>query len=158
MPDRAPYDSSADTLRHIRRVSGLLGLCAADLVRRGAVHDDSKLAAPEKEAFDVATPKLKSLTFGSEDYKRSLADLGPALAHHYAANDHHPEHFPDGVGGMDLIQMLEMACDWKAAAERGRDGTVNMAATAERFGLDERLAGIIGRTIDRLTAMETSHG
>jgi hypothetical protein len=146
-----PYDSAADTLRHIMRVRDLLGRCAADLIDRAERHDRSKLESPEKEAFDRETPKLKTLVYGSDEYKASLAALGPALAHHYAHNDHHPESSTRGVAGMDLLQLLEMACDWVAAAERGMNKTVDMPANARRFGIDPQLAEILERTVHRLT-------
>ena len=63
------YDSTADTLKHIKRVSQLLNLAAIDLINRGNVHDTSKLLPPEKDEFDRLTPILKDLEFGSEEYK-----------------------------------------------------------------------------------------
>jgi len=42
------YDSSADTLRHIKRINQLLGDSAMELIKRGQVHDSSKLEAPGK--------------------------------------------------------------------------------------------------------------
>ena len=62
--------------------------------QRALVHDASKLEEPEKSAFDRATPNLKSLAYGSGAYYAALKEVGPALQHHYAANDHHPGHNP----------------------------------------------------------------
>lgn len=87
------YDSRADTSKHIARVRELLVLAIANLHQRASVHDDSKLEEPEKSAFDYATPRLAGSTYGSEEYKTFLADLKPALDHHYGANSHHPEHY-----------------------------------------------------------------
>lgn len=88
-----PYDSKADTLLHIKRVNELLIIASAELLRRAAIHDSSKLESPEKELFDVMTPKLKALVYGSAEYKQSLDELGVALRHHYANNSHHPEYY-----------------------------------------------------------------
>jgi hypothetical protein len=85
------YDSTADTLRHSLRVGELMGQPTKELVERSTQHDHSKTADPEKETFDRVTPQLKNLTYGSDEYKAALADMGPALAHHYANNRHHPE-------------------------------------------------------------------
>jgi hypothetical protein len=63
------YDSQAETLLHIKRVSQLLNEAAVKLIERGNVHDNSKLEEPEKSDFDRLTPILKTLTFGSEEYK-----------------------------------------------------------------------------------------
>jgi hypothetical protein len=90
------YDSRPDTHEHIAQVRGLVLGVAADLTERAHRHDRSKLEPPEVEVFDRVTPLLKDSTYGSDEYKGFLADMGDGLAHHYAANDHHPEHFPPG--------------------------------------------------------------
>lgn len=43
--------------------------------------------------FTRFTPRLKGMTYGSPEYKQCLAEMGPGLRHHYAANRHHPEFF-----------------------------------------------------------------
>lgn len=87
-----PYDSAPETKKHMERVAALLWQCAMNLHDRETRHDLSKLQDPEKEAFDRMTPRLKASTYGSDEYKAMLAELGPALQHHYANNRHHPEH------------------------------------------------------------------
>jgi len=139
------YDSTADTLKHIRRVQHLLGDFAMEMIRRGQRHDDSKLSPEEKEHFDRETPLLKNLTFGSPEYNESLARLKPALEHHYAHNSHHPEHYKDGVNAMDLHDLIEMVHDWKAASERqdNPDFRKSLNVCFKRFGIDGQLASII---------------
>ena len=88
-----PYDSRKDTEDHIRLVKQYLSGIAFQLEQRGRFHDQSKLESPEKEVFDKVTPKLKELTYGTEEYKASLKEMGPALAHHYIQNRHHAEYF-----------------------------------------------------------------
>lgn len=85
-----------DTFRHIERVRNLLNLMARELLYRGELHDQSKLASPEVEMFTEFTPKLAASTYGSAEYEAFRKAMGPALAHHYANNRHHPEHFKDG--------------------------------------------------------------
>lgn len=87
------YDSRPDTMTHIFRVRELLARCSDNIEQRGLVHDASKLEEPEKSTFDKCTLKLKAMAYGSDEYNAALAELKPALAHHYAANSHHPEHF-----------------------------------------------------------------
>lgn len=88
------YDSTADTLTHIGRVQVHIAHAQANLDERAALHDLSKLQEPEKSIFDEYTPKLKTSTYGSEEYKQFLTEMGVALQHHYAHNSHHPEHWP----------------------------------------------------------------
>lgn len=143
------YDSTADTLTHIRRVQALLGKMARDLMHRGEVHDASKLGPEEKPLFDEMTPLLKTLTYGTDEYKASLARLGSALKHHYAENSHHPEHYIGGVNGMTLLDVVEMFCDWKAASERTKDGDFQKSIEigVKRFKIDPQLAAILRNSL-----------
>ena len=87
------YDSAPETKAHISRVNQLLSFAAMNLLKRGQEHDQSKLGPLEKPWFDKFTPKLRSLTYGSDEYKQALQKLKPALENHYKANSHHPEHY-----------------------------------------------------------------
>jgi hypothetical protein len=142
------YDSTADTLRHSLRVGELMGQPINELVERSTQHDHSKTADPEKETFDRVTPQLQNLTYGSAEYKAALADMGPALAHHYSANRHHPEHFSSGVNNMTLADLIEMLADWRAATDRHADGDLakSLDIQRERFGLSDQLWQILRNT------------
>ena len=110
-----PYDSTPDTNKHRDFVRMLMNEIANAIKERADHHDDSKLVSPEKELFDEFTPKLKGCTYGSPEYNDFLNGLKEALKHHYAANRHHPEHFDNGMNGMNLVDMVELICDWFAA-------------------------------------------
>jgi hypothetical protein len=154
------YDSRPETRKHIDRVTEFLSRAIANLRHRAVVHDQSKLVEPELSAFDVATPKLAELEYGSEEYKQSLKDLGPALDHHFENNDHHPEHYPNGVTGMSLMALIEMLCDWRAASERVKQRTddpkkvksfeVGLGYNQQRFGYSDELAQILLNTAREL--------
>src|SRR5260221_9177222 len=116
------YDSTVDTTLHINRVRFLVGQCAIILLERGAKHDASKLEEPEKAIFDTVGNRLAVITYAGEEYQHSLAELKTALDHHYAHNAHHPEHYPNGVGGMSLFSLIEMLMDCKAACDRHPGG------------------------------------
>ena len=143
------YDSTEDTRIHIGQVQLFVGALADEMRHRVETHDASKLGSPEKATFDRVTPSLKALTYDSEEYKASLAEMKSALDHHYAHNRHHPEHFGDaGMCGMTLIDLLEMFCDWCAATERHADGDIfkSISANAKRFGYDIMLSKIFSNT------------
>lgn len=146
------YDSRRDTLEHIGKVRSYLAHCSVRLVRRGFSHDASKLESPEKETFDEVTPLLRGLTYGSPEYHANTAKLGEALAHHYAANSHHPEHYSNGIDGMTLLDVMEMFCDWKAASERHADGDIarSIEINRARFGMSDQLAHILENTAREL--------
>lgn len=146
------YDSTQDTMDHIGKVRQHIAACVDSLQFRAQVHDASKLLPPEKEAFDEVTPQLRGLTYGSDEYKASIAKLGPALEHHYFINSHHPEHYINGINGMSLLDLLEMLCDWKAASERHNDGDImrSIIVNKERFAISDQLTGILERTCREL--------
>ncbi len=149
---KAPYDSTVDTLKHIKRVNQLLTSAAVELIWRANRHDNSKLQTPEKELFDEFTPKLAGCTYGSDEYKEFLKGLKVALDHHYAANSHHPEHYAFGVNGMNLFDVIEMFFDWKAATERHNDGNIysSININQKRFEMTPQLAQIFLNTADYL--------
>lgn len=138
-------DSKPETEAHIARVQGLIALFVKRLEARALAHDASKLQSPEKEGFDEVTGALRGLTYGSVGYKAQLERLKPILAHHYARNSHHPEHFPNGLGGMSLLDIVEMFCDWKAATERHADGSLekSIEINSGRFNMAEQLVSIL---------------
>lgn len=145
------YDSTVDTLKHIKRVAELLTGAAQELIIRANEHDNSKLVSPEKELFDEFTPKLAGCTYGSDQYKGYLNELKVALDHHYAKNSHHPEHYKNGVNGMDLFDLIEMFFDWKAATERHHDGNIfkSIQINKKRFELSDQLVSILENTAQR---------
>lgn len=149
---RAGYDSRPDTYAHIEQVRGLLLYVAGELLQRAHVHDKSKLVEPERSVFDEYTPKLRDSTYGSDEYKAFLEGMGEGLRHHYAENDHHPEHHENGVEDMDLVQVIEMLADWKAATMRHADGSLqrSIIQNAERFGYGEEFERLLYNTAKRL--------
>jgi hypothetical protein len=151
MSKEEKYDSSKDTLLHIKRVNQLLILAASELLYRATKHDASKLEEFEKDNFDEFTPKLKNSTYGSEEYKSFLKEMGVALDHHYQNNSHHPEHYENGLNGFDLFDLIEMFFDWKAATERHANGDIykSIEINKERFGYNDLIANIFRNTADR---------
>lgn len=146
-------DSEPITKKHIARVQTLLWEAAAELSRRGVVHDRSKFDPVEKGPLDEMQRLVEEegqAPYGSDEYKRRLGLLKPMLDHHYENNSHHPEHFPDGVNGMDLFDVIEMFFDWKAASERGEESSIGLTHSVERFKIDPQLAGILANTAERL--------
>lgn len=137
-----------DTKDHINQVREFLLTMLNELSERAINHDKSKLESPEIEIFTEYTPKLKDSTYGSEEYKGFLKEMNVALSHHYDNNSHHPEHYIDGIRGMDLLDIVEMFCDWKAATMRHTDGDIykSIEYNQKRFGYSDDLASIFRNT------------
>jgi len=144
------FSSIKDTTEHIENVAAMIDIVIKQLLERAEKHDASKLESPEVEIFDEYTPKLAESTYGSEEYQGFLKGMGPALEHHYAANRHHPEHFPkSGIGDMNIVDLIEMLCDWKAATLRHDDGDMlrSINVNRKRFKMSDQLVGIFQNSI-----------
>lgn len=141
-----------ETRKHISRVNILINKVIKELLDRSEEHDQSKLEKPEVELFTEYTSKLAKCTYGSEEYQEFLKGLKPALDHHYAHNRHHPEHFKKGIDDMNLIDIIEMLCDWKAASERHDDGNIrkSIEINADRFNMSPQLVKVFENTADLL--------
>ena len=146
------YDSRQETIDHVNRVIELLSDVQYRLGVRGKDHDQTKLGSCEKPLFDKVTGKLKSMTYGSDEYNASIKELGPALSHHYAHNSHHPEHYSNGIDGMSLLDVIEMLCDWKAASERHDNGSIDhsLQVNRNRFRISSQLHAILKNTAREL--------
>jgi len=146
------YDSTQDTEDHIGKVRARLNYICECLEARAQWHDRSKLQEPEKSGFDVLTLNLKDLVYGSDEYRAALAEARPVIDHHYAANSHHPEHYENGIAGMSMLDVIEMLCDWKAASERTKQGSIaqSLAHNKQRFRIDDQLYSILVNTVKEL--------
>ena len=146
------YDSRPETYEHIKEVRTNINKVIYDLIDRANRHDASKLVSPEVEAFDKLTPILKTLEYGSEEYQKNLDELGVALEHHYANNRHHPQWHENGIKGMNLVDIVEMLCDWGAAVKRMNKGSIeeSIEINQERFGYSDELKQIFYNTLPLL--------
>jgi hypothetical protein len=156
---KAKESSTFKTIRHIEAVRNFLNTVVKELLHRGEQHDQSKLQSPEVELFDKYSKKLRGLTYGSPEYKASLAKLKPAIDHHNANNRHHPEHYANGIKDMTLIDLLEMLCDWKASSMRQNDGNIlkSIEMNQERFKYSDELKEILENTAKWLDSENTFH-
>ena len=122
------------------------------LKKRLNVHDLSKLDSTEFPVFAEYVPKLKGSTYGSEEYKDHLKNMGDGLKMHYRRNKHHPEHFGEGILDMDIIDLLEMICDWAAAVHKHENGDLvkSIDINTERFQLGHQLRSILHNSVQIL--------
>lgn len=142
-----------DTIDHIRTVNSLGELFCNILKKRLAEHDLSKLNnKEEKEAFEEVLNKMASAEYGTNEYKEMSKMLKPAIDLHYEHNSHHPEHFIDGISGMNLIDLIEMFLDWTAATQRHQNDDIHKSIeiNKERFGIPEELCSIFHNTANDL--------
>ena len=141
----------SETLKHVNEVRANIWRMIQALDKRAAVHDASKFEEPERSVFAANTLKLAKTEYGTPAYDELLKDVQPAILHHYSKNTHHPEHWPNGVNGMDLLDVVEMLADWAAAVKRNKNGNVHRSiqVNRERFGLSDQLVSILENTVNR---------
>lgn len=146
------YDSKFETREHIYNVRELINWFCAELGFRGILHDRSKLEDPEKPIFDEWTPKLSGVTYGSDEYHDMLKQMKPAIYHHQKNNRHHPEYFKNSIEDMNLIDLVEMFLDWKAATLRHKDGDLfkSIDINKKRFKINDQLCQIFKNTAEIL--------
>ena len=152
------YDSRASSMMHIGQVRLYLrNDVVSNFLLRAEVHDKSSLEDPEKSFYDKWRPILSSMQYNSPEYLEAIEQLRPAIQHHYDNNSHHPEHYPNGIDGMSLFDVMEMLIDWKAAIDRkGSDAKVltNFEETCKRFSISPQLASVIKNTVAELGWLE----
>lgn len=141
--------SKEKTREHISLVARFLMQIANQLLERAQCHDNSKLQPPEVEVFAKYTAKLKDCTYNSDEYKQFLKEMKPALDHHYAHNSHHPEYYENGINGMNILDLVEMFCDWQAAGMRHADGNLkaSIEKNTERFNLSPQIVDILNNSV-----------
>lgn len=145
------FETMVQTYEHKQNVSKFISFILHDLIIRSIYHDNSKLESPEVDIFTEYTPKLANSTYGSDEYHQFLKEMKPALDNHYANNPHHPEHYDNGIKDMDLVDLIEMICDWKAATLRHNDGDIykSIELNQKRFEYSDELKQIFKNTVDR---------
>jgi hypothetical protein len=148
--------TDADTRDHIGKVQARLQEAISALTIRAAHHDESKLQEPERSGYAALQLRLSDAVYGTDEYRARLAECQDTIRHHYAANDHHPEHYPGGIASMSLLSLIEMLCDWKAAGERTKEGNMRQSldVNRRRFGPDDMLYGILENTARELGWIE----
>jgi hypothetical protein len=136
------------TLAHKVRVGRYMVGFAARILYRAIRHDNSKLHSPELTIFANAPVGPYDVPYGSQQYFNNLATLSQALVHHYTHNSHHPEHYADGVSGMNLIDLVEMVSDWQAAASlhRGANFQEILSISQQRYGMSDDLSAILANS------------
>lgn len=81
-----------------------------DILKRGAVHDNSKYNADEFKSLASILDSKKCFT--DADSMLSEREI-KAIEQHWKKNRHHPEYFED-KSEMTELDMIEMVCDWFA--------------------------------------------
>lgn len=142
------YDSTYDTMIHKFNVFTVMNLLIKDSVNRAIAHDNSKMESPEKEIYDKFIPQLKPVKYGTPEYIAVTSQMKKEGGnHHNQVNRHHPEYFENRVDGMNIIDLLEMICDWFAASIRSDSPFLEgLNSNIKRHNISPQLENIIRNT------------
>ena len=141
-----------DTIMHISEVMENLMEIVSDLERRGVSHDRSKLLPVEFDAFVSTRPKFKKANYGTPEYQECVDCIKPSIDHHYANNRHHTGYHKNGFSDMNLLDILEMIADWKAAARRSPDLSFeeSLPRAFKKYSIPENMQKHIMATLEYL--------
>ncbi|EAS02911.1 hypothetical protein TTHERM_00492640 (macronuclear) [Tetrahymena thermophila SB210] len=119
------------TAEHINRVKnnmilmeGYQNLDIQSLIKRGEIHDQSKLAEPERQGYIWLTwwhyCKKQGINFDYPEGAQDLVQL--SVDHHLKSNLHHPECHQKS-NDMSWLDIVEMVCDWTAMSQEYNQGS-----------------------------------
>jgi hypothetical protein len=136
------------TIKHKAWVAYFMVGFAFDLIWRAVIHDWSKFTPAESSGFAAVINELHGTTYNSPEYHVLLKRLEETLKLHYSRNSHHPQYFEGGINGMNLLDLLELYCDWMAAGKRHRDGCMlrSIRENTTRFSMSSQLVDIFNNT------------
>ena len=104
--------STAEYIKaHIDRVRKHLNIFIKLLESRAINHDASKLGPTELPLWEKMDQEPR-YRYGTPEYKDKIRRYKAVSEYHYAHNRHHPEHYPNGIADMTLIDIMEMVADW----------------------------------------------
>lgn len=146
--DTEALDTIKYIIDHKNIVRDRLRYLAYQLLERADSHDDSKLKNPEIRWL-IEMDKEPRYDYGSPEYLDKKKRYEKFFNHHYANNRHHPEHFTNGVDGMNLTDLCEYLIDITSYHSEMHPEQVikTVNSQAERFGLDEQLIQILKNTL-----------
>lgn len=137
-----------DYIQHIQWLMEGMASVQHELMRRMLTHDRTKIGEDELDAYAEIVPGFKDYEYGTPEHKAHGNRLGPAWKHHTENNRHHTEHFENGLNDMNLLDLIEMVCDWRAASMRSGnfDYGQSLRVFKERVNPDEQVMDIIRNT------------
>lgn len=134
--------------KHKRNVAKRIQLFISLLHNRAVNHDNSKLVEPEYSlwcAMDLE-PRYK---YGTPEYEDKLKRFRKVFELHYKANRHHPEHHLNGIIDMNLIDLIEMLCDFISYKDNitYTEASNMLDKQSDRFGFSEEIRTLLMNTL-----------
>ena len=142
--------------KHMQKVGTQIRIVCNELMNRAVIHDESKLSDAEiHRGYEAHWDKIdKKIDWGTPEYDEHCKAFKDIIDLHREGNRHHPEFHTNGVGDMDLIDIMEMFCDWWAS---GDDLDKSIECNAEKYSFENSiLHDILRNTARRYDVYMTS--
>lgn len=131
---------------HQQKVQKNAHLLCSELIKRADEHDKSKLEEPELTGWEEMD-KEPRYEYGTEEYFEKQERYRWVFQHHYLNNKHHPEYWRGFLCDMDLIDVLEMICDWASFDYMTYTDAIEIIEQQmDRFGFNGLLKSLILNT------------
>lgn len=137
---------------HQQKVAAVIRQVIQELIARALTHDASKFTTQELKDNLVTLPDKWGLLaeghgYHSPEQEQHRARFTAEIARHRKAHRHHPEYHADGVNDMDLIDLIEMICDWYVSAP---DIDQSIRKNSEDYEIDPHISRILENTASKL--------
>ena len=143
---------------HIQKVGTRIRIVCDELMNRAAIHDESKLSEAEiHRGYEAHWDKIdKKIKWGTPEYEKHCEKFKDIIERHRKGNRHHPEFHDNDIRRMDLIDIMEMFCDWWAS---GKDLDKSIECNVQKYGIENSiLHDILRNTARRYDVYMTSQG
>ena len=132
---------------HIKSVQRKLKVLIDELQKRLENHDKSKLT-DELWYWEFMDQEPK-YPYGSKEYFSKKKRNEMVFQMHYKNNRHHPEHFMNGINDMNLIDIMEMLCDWISYKDdiSITDAVDIVEKQSRRFGFSDEIKNLMLNTL-----------
>ena len=143
------FDYLTDVLKHRAEVAMYIERVCGILKERATVHDLTKLSDPEFSIFVSTRERFKKVNYGTKEYEALTEEAKEAVDHHYRHNRHHTAYHKNGINDMNLIDLIEMVCDWLSAQNRSPDKTIwdTLDYAQRKYKIDKQLLSIMANTL-----------
>ncbi len=124
--------------KHIQGVQAWIRVVCNELMKRSVTHDESKLTDAEiHKSYEAYWDKKdKEIKWGTPEYYKHCEEFQDIIDLHRQGNRHHPEFHANGIKDMDLIDVVEMFCDWRAS---GDDIDFSIEHNAKKYGIENSI-------------------
>lgn len=145
--------TTLDLEKHLALVRNNILQIILWLSQRGICHDQSKFSDIEIDAYLTIKDRISAVPFGSAEYETIKQEIQYAVDHHYQHNRHHPEHFKNGINDMNIVDLIEMFCDWVAANKRNPQNDVHHSidVCCDKYKIPDMLKQIFHNSTELLT-------